>query len=237
MRENKLRTFLTGFAVAWGIFILIILLGSGNGLKNGITSNFGSKATNSMMVWSGSTTMPYKGYKAYRKIILTNNEINLLKARFKEIDKITGEVRRNSTLTNKKESGSYQILGVNPDYKEINSLKIRQGDGRFINGYDMSQERKVIVLSKRVSDLLFKDKSPIGKWIKVDGLSFEVIGVDSHVAKFQMMAATIPEKIIGNVMYCSTTVFETVLAIPNSPMMYFAIKKATKLKNAAHMTA
>ena len=183
MRENKLRTFLTGFAVAWGIFMLIILLGSGNGLKNGITSNFSDRATNSVMVWSGRTTMPYKGFKAYRKINLTNDEITLLKTRFKEIGQISGEVQRSSTVSYKTESGNFQVYGVNPDYKDINRLKINQGNSRFINDYDMTKERKVIVLSKQVSDIIFKAENPVGKWVKVDGLTFQVIGVDTKTSQ------------------------------------------------------
>jgi putative ABC transport system permease protein len=182
MRENKLRTFLTGFAVAWGIFMLIVLLGSGNGLKNGITSNFNDRATNTMMVWAGRTTMPYKGFKAYREIHLTNNEISMLKQRFKEIGLISGEVDRNSTVSYLTESGSFQVSGVQPDYNGINTLKILPGDGRFINDYDMTQDRKVIVLPKKVADILFKKEKALGKWVKVDGISFQVIGIDSKTS-------------------------------------------------------
>lgn len=180
MKQNKLRSFLTGFAVSWGIFMLIILLGSGNGLKNGITSNFGDRATNSMMVWGGRTTMPYKGFKAYRRLQLTNNEVIMLKNHFKEIGLITGEVNRSSLVSYKQESGNYQITGIQPDYNGINALKIKQG--RFINGMDLTQERKVIVLPRKVADLLFKGEDPLGKWVKVDGLSFQVVGVD-HTAE------------------------------------------------------
>lgn len=176
MKQNKLRSFLTGFAVSWGIFMLIILLGSGNGLKNGITSNFSDRANNSMMIWGGRTTMPYKGFKAYRRLQLTNNEVTMLKNHFKEIGYITGEVYRSSMVSYKQESGSYQISGIQPDYDKINTLKIKQG--RFINDMDLKQERKVIVLPRKVAELLFKGDDPLGKWVKVDGLSFQVVGID-----------------------------------------------------------
>jgi putative ABC transport system permease protein len=180
MRENKLRTFLTGFAVAWGIFMLIILMGSGNGLKNGITANFNDRATNTMMVWSGRTALPYKGFKAYRKVNLTNDEITMLKNRFKEIGAISGEIDRNSTVSFTTESGSFNVSGVQPGYGLINNMKIKEGDGRFINDYDINQARKVIVLSKKVADVLFKNKKALGKWVKVDGLFFQVIGIDTN---------------------------------------------------------
>jgi putative ABC transport system permease protein len=182
MRENKLRSFLTGFAVAWGIFMLIILLGSGNGLKNGITSNFNDRATNTMQVWVSRTTMPYQGFKAYRKLHLTNKHISMIKNRFPQIDKISGQVRRSSLLSYGNESGSYQVSGVQPDFEQISNLKFVTGNGRFLNNRDMSQNRKVIVLSKKVSDVLFKKENAVGKWIKVDGLPFQVIGIDTKTS-------------------------------------------------------
>jgi len=178
MRENKLRTFLTGFAVAWGIFMLIILLGSGNGLKNGVTSNFNDRASNTMMLWSGRTTMPYKGLKAYRKIKLTNDHLPYLKNHFSEIDKISGQVDRSSTITFGNESGIFQVYGVQPDYQIISNMVFSTGNGRFLNVRDMELERKVIVLSKKVAKDLFKEINPVGNYVKVDGLPFQVIGVD-----------------------------------------------------------
>ncbi len=192
MRENKLRSFLTGFAVAWGIFMLIILLGSGNGLKNGIMSNFGDRSVNSMMIWSGRTTMPYQGYKAYRRIILTNNEKDLLKKRFKEIGVITGEVYRSSSVNYKQESGNFEITGVEPAYETINGLKFKPGNGRFINGMDLKLNRKVVVLSKKVADVLFKKEDPIGKWILLGEMSFQVIGIDTKTSMGEGGSCYIP---------------------------------------------
>jgi putative ABC transport system permease protein len=190
MKQNKLRSFLTGFAVSWGIFMLIILLGSGNGLKNGITSNFSDRATNSMMIWGGRTTMPYKGFKAYRRLQLTNNEVTMLKNHFKEIDLITGEVNRNSMVSYKQESGSYEISGIQPGYNGINTLKINKG--RFINDMDLKHERKVIVLPRKVAELLFKGDEPLGKWVKVDGLSFQVVGIDATAERGEGSSCYIP---------------------------------------------
>lgn len=178
MRENKLRTFLTGFAVAWGIFMLIILLGSGNGLKNGVTANFNERASNTMMLWGGRTTMPYKGLKAYRKIKLTNELMPYLKSHFTEIDKISGQVDRSSTISFGTENSSSQIYGVQPDYQIISNITFSTGNGRFLNDRDMEMDRKVIVLSKKVAKALFKKVNPVGKWVKMDGLTFQVIGVD-----------------------------------------------------------
>jgi putative ABC transport system permease protein len=192
MRENKLRSFLTGFAVAWGIFMLIVLLGSGNGLKNGIMSNFGDRSINSMMIWSGRTTMPYKGYKAYRRVTLTNNEKTLLQQQFKQIGVISGEINRSAVISYGQESGSYSVTGVEPGYSVINGLKLKPGNGRFINKMDLELNRKVVVLTKKVADVLFKKENPLGKWIKVGELSFQVIGIDTKTSMGEGGACYIP---------------------------------------------
>ena len=96
VRRNKLRTFLTGFSVAWGIFMLVILLGSGNGLKNGVTSNFGNYATNSIDLYGGRTSKPYMGYQKGRRIRLWNSDLEILAREFPEVD----EVAANSWFDN-----------------------------------------------------------------------------------------------------------------------------------------
>lgn len=185
MRESKLRTFLTGFAVSWGIFMLIVLLGSGNGLKNGITSNFGSEATNVVELWPRETTMPFKGFKSRRRLTFTNREIEILKAQYPQIDKITGRVFRNPVVSYKDEFGNYNLEGVMPDFKNINGVRINSENGRFLNQIDMEQERKVIVISKKVAETLFKDEKPLGKWVKVDNVSFQVVGIDTKASREQ----------------------------------------------------
>lgn len=179
MRENKLRTFLTGFAVAWGIFMLIILLGAGNGLKNGVTSNFNDRASNMVNIWPRQTTMPYKGFKSYRRLKFSDREIAMLKAQYVQIGYISGHISRNATVSYKDESGSYNVEGVMPDYKYINQVEIPTDNGRFINQIDMQQERKVVVLSKKVVETIFKKEKALGKWVTVDGISFQVVGIDT----------------------------------------------------------
>lgn len=192
MRENKLRTFLTGFAVAWGIFMLIVLLGSGNGLKNGITSNFNDRSTNMVNIWPRRTTMPYMGFKSYRNLVFKNQEIELLKAQFPQIDKISGRISRSSTVSFKQENGIFEVEGVMPDFREINGLKLLSGNGRFLNEIDMEQERKVIVLSKKVSTALFKKQNALGKWVSVNGLSFQVVGIDTKTSNDENGRCYIP---------------------------------------------
>jgi len=192
MRQNKLRTFLTGFAVAWGIFMLIILLGSGEGLKNGVSSNFNDRATNSVNIWPRRTNMPYKGYKSFRRLQFTNSDLSYLKNLFPEIDKVSGHVYWSTTVSYKLENGSFSIEGVMPDMEEIEALKVTAGDGRFINEIDMKEERKVVVLTKKTKDLLFKEEPALGKWITLGGIPFQVVGIDTKESRDENGRCYIP---------------------------------------------
>lgn len=192
MKQNKLRTFLTGFAVAWGIFMLIVLLGSGEGLKNGISSNFNDRATNTVNIWPRRTTMPYKGYKAFRRIKFENEDLVFLKSQFKEIDKISGHVYWSSMVSYKLENGNFQIEGVMPDMEQIEMLKITSGNGRFINKIDMDQERKVVVLSQKTKEIIFKEETALGKWVTLSGIPFQVIGIDTKESRDENGRCYIP---------------------------------------------
>jgi putative ABC transport system permease protein len=192
MRQNKLRTFLTGFAVAWGIFMLIILLGSGQGLKNGISSNFNDRATNTVNIWGRRTTMPYKGYKAFRRTQLTNSDLPYLKNLFPEIDKISGHVYWQADVSYKLESGNFEIEGVMPDMVYIDKLKLTAGNGRFLNEIDMKQERKVVVITQKTKDLIFKQEPALGKFITLSGIPFQVVGIDTKESRDENGRCYIP---------------------------------------------
>lgn len=176
MKKNKLRTFLTGFSVAWGIFMLIILLGSGYGLENGVRKAFEGDATNTITMYPGQTTMPYKGMKQGRNIQFTNEDYDVVKRETPDIDKISGRLNVwQNTLSYKKEYGNYDIMGCHPDYGYFENLEILSG--RFLNEDDFKEFRKVTVISKVVKDNLFKNDEPIGKYLQVSGIPFKVIGV------------------------------------------------------------
>lgn len=177
IRKNKLRTFLTGFSVAWGIFMLMILLGSGNGLQNGVNKQFESSATNTIWVWSGQTSMPYKGMKPGRNIQLVNEDYDAVKKSIKGIDKSSSRYNMwgSNTLSYKKQFGSFNVRNVYPDYAHIEKITIVKG--RFINDPDINQFRKVTVISTKVEEALFKGEDPMGKYISVNGVPFKVIGL------------------------------------------------------------
>ena len=124
IKKNKLRTFLTGFSVAWGVFMLIILLGSGQGLENGVKDQFRSSAVNTLWVWGGETTVPYKGLKPGRDIRFENNDYDDIKRDVDGIEYIAGRtfVWGDNTISYKSEYGNYEIRSVHPDYGPIEKV-------------------------------------------------------------------------------------------------------------------
>lgn len=179
LKKNKMRTTLTGLSVSWGIFILIVLLGAGNGLRNGVTQNFSSRAVNRIQLWSGTTSMPYKGLKSERNLYFTQDELDMIRDEITESRLITARTNTTQTISYGNEYGSYQVRGVMPNYFDIEKLILNRDGGRFINELDINESNKVIVLDKKVADLLFKNESPLGKYVKVGQLMFKVIGVNS----------------------------------------------------------
>jgi putative ABC transport system permease protein len=177
IRANKLRSFLTGFSVAWGIFMLIVLLGSGEGLSNGIAYQFRDDAINSIWVFPGQTSVPYKGLAPGRRIQLTNDDREELKSGVGGIDHITSRFRitGNLQVRYKKETTTFDVRCVHPDHLYLE--KTIMTEGRFLNELDVSQFRKVAVLGVRVKDALFKNEAALGKIIEINGVAFQVVGL------------------------------------------------------------
>ena len=175
IKKNKMRTFLTGFSVAWGIFMLIILLGSGYGLENGVKKEFEGDAVNYLGVNPGITSMPYKGMKPGRFIRFTNEDHEMFKAA-EGIDKSSARINiwQNNTVQYKSEFGNYDIIGIHPDYGELEKLTLT--GGRFLNQIDINKYRKIVVIGTIVQDALFKGEDALGKYINVSGVPFKVVG-------------------------------------------------------------
>jgi putative ABC transport system permease protein len=178
IRKNKLRTFLTGLSVASGIFILVILLGFGQGMQNGVSKEFQQDAANRISVWSGVTTVGYKGLNPGRFIEMTNEDYDYLINKYQDDLEFKSSVYRiwSGIATYGKESGSYRIEGVYPDYQFIENATLSYG--RFLNYTDLDEYKKVAVLGQKVySDLFARGEDPIGKQIQLSGINFKVIGV------------------------------------------------------------
>jgi putative ABC transport system permease protein len=177
LRQNKLRTFLTAFSVAWGIFMLIILLGSGNGLENAMRKGFKSSMINSMWIFGRQTTMPYKGLKAGRYIQLTNEDYERVKQNIKEVELISSRYHMpgNNFVAYKDKTVNFEIRTVFPDYLPIENIIMKEG--RFINNIDIVKKRKVVIISTDVKKELFKNNNAVGKYVIVNGFSVQVVGV------------------------------------------------------------
>ena len=177
-QRNKLRTTLTGFAVAWGIFMLIVLLGAGNGLINATMKQAGDVLTNSMEVYGGQTSKPFNGLKEGRYISINEKDYTITDSEFKNtIDDVGAVYYVNSMVTHGEEYMSMQIAGVYPVHTQI--VKQTMLEGRFINDIDLKENRKVLVLSdKQAKELEPKDyKSLLGKHVKVGDIAFKVVGI------------------------------------------------------------
>lgn len=175
--KNKLRTLLTGFSVAWGIFMLVVLLGSGYGLENGVKREFEGDATNYITINSGVTSKPYKGMKAGRRIVFKNEDYENL-SNLENVDYTSTRTRlfQSNLLSYKSEYGNFDIFAISPEYKYVESLEMI--NGRFLNKNDMDDYRKVVALGRLVYEALFKnDEDAVDKYIKVSGVPFKVIGV------------------------------------------------------------
>ena len=178
-RRNKLRTALTGFAVAWGIFMLIFLLGAGNGLINANIQNMDAFLANSMMVGGGSTSKEYKGLKEGRPITLNDKDIAETKEEFTQnIESVGAEVKAGQqTFAVGDNYVSAQLVGVYPNEIIINKKEMLYG--RFINQPDLDQQRKVVVLSESQAKELLPGKiaTLVGQNIKMDNFAFMVAGI------------------------------------------------------------
>ena len=192
IKKNKLRTFLTGFSVAWGIFMLMILLGSGNGLQNGVKEQFADNSVNIMWMWTGETSMPYHGLKEGRPIKFKNDDYTFLKDKGADLEQVSSRfyLPGNIMYTYKNEYGSFETSSCHPALKEMEKVNIVAG--RFINDLDMTDFRKVIVIGENIRKALFKDEDPMGKYVKLNNVPFKVVGVSFDKKRQNERTAYIP---------------------------------------------
>jgi putative ABC transport system permease protein len=177
VRTNKLRTLLTGFSVSWGIFMLILLLGSGTGIENGVKAEFKNIATNSIWVHRGQTSKPYKGLQPGRQIQFYNEDYENIRSTLQGIEHITARfyLWDNNLVTYKNEYGAFNIVACHPDHRYLEKTIL--ADGRLINEFDVEQFRKVATIGTLVKEQLFRNESAVGKYINVNGVPFKVVGV------------------------------------------------------------
>ena len=178
-KRNKLRTSLTGFAVAWGIFMLIFLLGAGNGLINAQLQQSTRFLANSMRVFPGETSKAYKGLKEGRSITLNDKDILISNKTYDQyVDDVGGRLEQYNVNINYGDNyvASQSLVGVAPTHPKIDKTELIAG--RFINEIDMKEQRKNVVLSRSQAKELCKDyRSLVGKNVKISNLNFQVVGI------------------------------------------------------------
>lgn len=178
-KRNKLRTSLTGFAVAWGIFMLIFLLGAGNGLINAQLQQSTRFLANSMRVFPGETSKAYKGLKESRSITLNDKDILISNKTYGQyVDDVGGRLEQYNVNINYGDNyvASQSLVGVAPTHPKIDKTELIAG--RFINEIDMKDQRKNVVLSRSQAKELSKDyRSLVGKNVKISNLNFQVVGI------------------------------------------------------------
>lgn len=194
IKRNKLRTFLTGFAVAWGIFMLIVLLGAGNGLINAFEQSASERAMNSIKIFPGWTTKPYDGLKEGRNIRLDNKDLDASARLFPDNIIIAGANlwQNDVNLSFGSEYVNLTLGGVFPNHTEVEAVKLYEG--RFINDVDMKERRKVIILHKLTAEILFgkSHKNPIGQFVNANNIVYQVVGLYNDKGDKGEKAAYIP---------------------------------------------
>ncbi len=179
LKKNKLRSLLTAFGVFWGVFMLILMQGSGNGLRNAVLDDFGSFATNSAFLWTQNTTLPYKGFPRGRWWNYNNEDITALRT-IPEIKfiapRINGWSADGNNVVRGINTGSFSVNGHIPEFFKIDSHKLTKG--RLLNEIDIKEYRKVAVIGTRVVEMLFEPhEDPIGEYIRIKGVYFQVVGI------------------------------------------------------------
>ena len=183
LTRNKSRSFLTGFGVFWGVFMLVALIGGGQGMKELLNQNFEGFATNSAMIWAQPTTKAYKGFRKGRRWDMEYKDVQRLKSRIPELEVVSPVLFSNGgTAYFGDRKTTVSINGVQEDYQRVSEPKIRYG--RYLNDMDVAQRRKVCVIQKKTyKDLFPGGGDPCGSFIRVDSVYYQIVGVDYSSAE------------------------------------------------------
>jgi putative ABC transport system permease protein len=183
--RNRTRTALTAFGVFWGIFLLMVMLGSGTGLRNGVTRGFAEGATNSFFIWTQRTQKPYRGMPAGRTLELDNHDVQAIRDKVPEVAIVAprnqlGGFMGGNNVTRGRKAGAFNVTGDYPAIRRIQSFRMEEG--RFLDPLDVADGRKVAVIGTHVREVLFKEgEKPIGDSIEIRGVYFQVVGIFSSL--------------------------------------------------------
>lgn len=189
LKRNKLRSFLTGFAIAWGIFMLIILLAAGQGLRHGVENQFGSGNLNTITVYPGGSSRPHHGFKRGRRIHIYPRDAEFLKQHIPNMTNFCPVFSSwGSTVSYKTKNTNMQVIGTTPSYIHINQMAII--DGRPLNPIDERERRKVCLLDESMQEKLFDGEDPMGKYVNSNDILYKVVGIYSSETSGMNMGQT-----------------------------------------------
>lgn len=199
--KHKLRTALTALGVFWGIFMLVVLLGAGQGLQNGIAYQFQSDAINSIWMYGGSTSKEFSGLPKNRRIQFNNDDFIEISKRFPEIPHLAGRIYLSNAITLRYQDKNlgYSVRAVHPDMKYIENILIT--DGRFLNPEDQKQIRKVAVIGKIVKDDVFGDDDAVGKEVLLGSTAYTIVGVSYDQESDRAQREILIPMSVGQVVY------------------------------------
>ena len=186
--QHKVRSLLTGFSITWGIFILIVLLGAGNGFKSGILAMFSGYSSNSIWITGLSVSKAVNnGLPIGAQVRFDEELLNRIAMRFSEISEMATEVTlpSNNLITYKNNTGFFEVKGISENYMNIKSLNVDHG--RLLNRNDFVERRRCVVIGERVGELLFGNEEPVGKYVNIEGVMFQVVGILSGGTIFSML--------------------------------------------------
>jgi len=176
IRKNKMRTGITIIGVMWGIFLLVVLLGAAKGVENNFNRLFGDFATNSVFVWAQSTSMPFKGFQEGKSLTLKMSDLENINNEIKGLEFVVPRHQGQAVAVNNFKTGTFGLYGDYPDYTKVDPKNFVYG--RFINDNDIKEKKKVCVIEQEIYKQLFdKDEFPIGQYIKINDINYNVIGV------------------------------------------------------------
>ncbi|MEM9361230.1 MAG: ABC transporter permease [Bacteroidota bacterium] len=232
IRKNKLRSFLTGLSVASGIFILVILLGFGQGLQNGVAREFEEDAATKVSAWPGTTSIEYKGLNPGRDIQFVNKDFEAISSNYGDaIQHGTARIYlRNVKINYKSESLVYDFLGANSQFQFVENTSMVEG--RFINLHDEQYMEKVVVIGRKIRDEVFTDvDSPIGEFIDISGIKFKVVGVFSELEEQEEERIIIPNTTAQLVLNAGNNINSLEFTVPPVENFEQAVKEAKAFEN------
>ncbi|MDP3312336.1 ABC transporter permease [Lutibacter sp.] len=176
IRKNKIRTAITIIGVMWGIFLLVVLLGAAKGVENNFNKLFGNFATNSVFVWAQQTSQPFKGFQEGKSLRLKMSDIETIRTEIEGLEFVVPRHQTQALTINKFKSGTFGVFGDYPEFDKVQKRNLVYG--RFINDNDIKEKKKVCVIEEEIYKQLFeKDEDPIGQYIKINDINYNVVGM------------------------------------------------------------